>query len=111
MHYFKNNLLILPLLVSLIVSAFVSAQEEAEETAQASTITELLQLVKEGKTKEQSINNQREQDFLANKNKQASILAAEKRELARQEKIADTLEAEYKKNEEILRVKEEAYQK
>ena len=51
MHYFKNNLLILPLLVSLIVSAFVSAQEEAEETAQASTITELLQLVKEGKTK------------------------------------------------------------
>ena len=111
MHFFKNNLLILPLLVSLIVSAFVSAQEEAEETAQASTITELLQLVKEGKTKEQSINNQREQDFLANKNKQASILAAEKRELARQEKIADTLEAEYKKNEEILRVKEEAYQK
>ena len=98
-------------MVSLIVSAFVSAQEEAEETAQASTITELLQLVKEGKTKEQSINNQREQDFLANKNKQASILAAEKRELARQEKIADTLEAEYKKNEEILRVKEEAYQK
>jgi len=49
--------------------------------------------------------------FLANKNKQASILAAEKRELARQEKIADTLEAEYKKNEGILRVKEEAYQK
>ena len=40
-----------------------------------------------------------------------SILAAEKRELARQEKIADTLEAEYKKNEGILRVKEEAYNK
>ena len=48
---------------------------------------------------------------MANKNKQAEILAAEKRELARQEKIADQLEAEYKKNEEILRVKEEAYQK
>ena len=48
---------------------------------------------------------------MAEKNNQANILAAEKRELARQEKIADQLEAEYKKNEEILRVKEEAYQK
>jgi biopolymer transport protein ExbB len=111
MHIYKNKLIILPLLISIILSAFVSAQEDAEESVQASTITELLQLVKEGKTKEQSINNQREKEFLANKNKQASILAAEKRELARQEKIADTLEAEYKKNEEILRVKEEAYQK
>ena len=68
-------------------------------------------LVKEGKTKEQSENSQREAKFLANKNKQAETLAAEKRELARQERIADQLEAEYKKNEEILRVKEEAYQK
>ena len=67
--------------------------------------------MKEGKTQEQAANSQREQSFLANKNKQAPILAAEKRELARQEKIADTLEAEYKKNEGILIVKEEAYQK
>ena len=68
-------------------------------------------LVKEGKTKEQSANADREARFMANKNKQAEILAAEKRELARQERIADQLEAEYKKNEDILRVKEEAYQK
>ena len=68
-------------------------------------------LVKEGKTKEQSENADREAKFMANKNKQAEILAAEKRELARQERIADQLEAEYKKNEAILRVKEEAYQK
>ena len=70
-----------------------------------------LALVKEGKTKEQAANDERENAFLANKNKQASILAAEKRELVRQEKIADTLEAEYKKNEDILRVKEDAYKK
>ena len=38
-------------------------------------------------------------------------LAAEKRELARQEKIADQLEAEYKKNDAILVVKEAAYKK
>ena len=54
--------------------------------------------------------NQRSR-FLADKNKQAAKLAAEKRELARQEKIADQLEAEYKKNDAILVVKEAAYKK
>ena len=71
----------------------------------------MLQLVQEGRTTEQNENTKREQTFLAEKSKQASILAAEKRELARQERIADQLEAEYKKNEEILKVKEEAYKK
>ena len=75
------------------------------------TVEALLSLVKEGKTREQSENADREKKFLSNKNKQASILAAEKRELVRQEKIADKLEADYKKNEETLRVKEEAYKK
>ena len=42
---------------------------------------------------------------MANKNKQASILAAEKRELARQERIADQLEAEYKKKKKFLELK------
>ena len=68
-------------------------------------------LVKEGKTKEQAANSDREAKFMADKNEQAAILAAEKRELARQERLQISLEAEYKKNEEILRVKEEAYQK
>ena len=105
-----KNLYIIPaLLISL--SGFIFAQDAAEEVVEVSTFEALLALVKEGKTKEQAANTERENKFLANKNKQASILAAEKRELARQEKIADTLEAEYKKNEEILRVKEEAYNK
>ena len=105
-----KNLYIIPaLLISL--SGIVFAQDATEEVVEVSTVEALLALVKEGKTKEQATNSQRENQFVANKNKQASILAAEKRELARQEKIADTLEAEYKKNEEILRVKEEAYNK
>jgi len=98
--------------LSLSYSAIVIAQESDDADApEVSTVEELLMLVKEGKTKEQTENSKREAEFLANKNKQAEILAAEKRELARQERIADQLEAEYKKNEEILRVKEEAYQK
>ena len=100
----------LPIFLVLMTS-FIFAQDATEEVEEVSTVEALLMLVKEGKTKEQAANTERENKFLADKNKQASILAAEKRELARQEKIADTLEAEYKKNEEILRVKEEAYNK
>ena len=107
-----KNLYILPFLIVLSLSFFASAQEDAtEETEEISTVEALLALVKEGKTEEQAANTERENQFLANRDKQASILAAEKRELARQEKIADTLEAEYKKNEGILRVKEDAYKK
>ena len=97
--------------LSLTLNTFVVAQESEGDEAEISTVEALLQLVKEGKTREQSENADREAKFMANKNEQAAILAAEKRELARQERIADQLEAEYKKNEEILRVKEEAYQK
>ena len=105
-----KKLYIIPALL-FSLGGLVQAQDANEEAVEVSTVEALLALVKEGKTQEQAANSQREQSFLANKNKQASILAAEKRELARQEKIADTLEAEYKKNEGILRVKEEAYQK
>ena len=100
-------------LFALLISGnhVLVAQEDAVEGEAPSTVQQLLELVKEGQVREQSENAIREAEFMANKNKQASILAAEKRELARQERIADQLEAEYKKNEEILRVKEEAYQK
>ena len=105
-----KNLNILPffLVFSLVSSLFAQDDVIVEEPT---TVEALLSLVKEGKRREQSENADREKKFLSNKNKQASILAAEKRELVRQEKIADKLEADYKKNEETLRVKEEAYKK
>jgi len=105
-----KNLNILPffLVFSLVSCLFAQDDVIVEEPT---TVEALLSLVKEGKIREQSENADREKKFLSNKNKQASILAAEKRELVRQEKIADKLEADYKKNEETLRVKEEAYKK
>ena len=106
-----NRLYLLPFLLVISFASSLFAQDANEEVVEISTVEALLALVKEGKTQEQAANDERENSFLANKNKQASILAAEKRELVRQEKIADTLEAEYKKNEEILRVKEDAYKK
>jgi len=106
-----KTLRILPFFILFSFVATLFAQDDAVAVEEPTTVEALLSLVKEGKTKEQAENKDREKKFLANKSKQASILAAEKRELARQEKIADQLEAEYKKNEETLRVKEEAYQK
>ena len=97
-----KNLYLIPLLIAFFLSIPFIAQETDAE-GEPTTIQGLLQLVQEGRTTEQNENTKREQTFLAEKNKQASILAAEKRELARQERIADQLEAEYKKNEEILK--------
>jgi biopolymer transport protein ExbB len=94
---------------ALIGTISVFAQDVIE--GEATTTQALLQMVLEGRTSEQTANSKREADFGATKNKQAAKLAAEKRELARQEKIADTLEKEYKSNESILVVKETAYKK
>ena len=98
------------LLTSLIASSYVFAQEEVE-TPPPTNLDKLLELVKEGKTKEQSANRKREAEFKASRDKQDQILKAEQRELARQERIADQLEEEFKKNQEKLRIAEEAYLK
>ena len=105
------NLFYFVLILTFSTPSFTQDADDVNVDQEPTTVEALLALVKEGKVKEQAENNKREKAFLASKNKQASILAAEKRELARQEKIADKLEAEYKANQEILRVKEEAYKK
>ena len=105
MKYLKYSIL-----VTTIFSVFSFAQDINDE-GEPTTVKSLLELVQEGRTVEQDENSIREAQFLAEKNKQAAILEAEKRELARQERIAEQLEAEYKANEEILKVKEEAYKK
>ena len=106
----KNYLSIL-FILSLSFNNFVFAQETEEEVNEITTVEALLALVKQGRTKEQTENTKREAEFMANKNKQAQILADEKAELKRQEDEADRLEAIYKKNEEDGRIAEEAYQK
>ena len=104
MKYFK-----ILFLSFLILSANALTQESEVEAP--SNLDKLLELVKEGKTKEQSENTKREAEFKAARDKQGDILKAEQRELARQERIADQLEAEFTKNQEKLRVAEEAYLK
>ena len=93
----------------LILSANAFAQESEVEAP--SNLDKLLELVKEGKTKEQSENAKREREFKAARDKQGDILKKEQDELANQERIADELEAIFTKNQEKLRVAEEAYLK
>ena len=98
------------LISSLLFTANLFAQEA--ETAPAPTnLDKLLELVKEGRTQEQSDNDKREAEFKASRDKQNEILKAEQRELARQERIADELEEVFIANQEKLRIAEEAYLK
>ena len=105
MRYLKISLL-----AFLITTSYALAQEEVE-AAGPTNLDQLLELVKEGKTKEQSANRKRESEFKASRDKQDQILKAEQRELVRQEKIADQLEDEFIKNQERLRIEEEKYLK
>ena len=73
----KNYLSIL-FILSLSFNNFVFAQETEEEVNEITTVEALLALVKQGRTKEQTENTKREAEFMANKNKQAQILADEK---------------------------------
>ena len=68
----KNYLSIL-FLLSLTINTIFAQDSEGEET-EISTVEALLMLVKEGKTKEQSANADREAQFMANKNKQAELV-------------------------------------
>tara|TARA_B100000941_G_scaffold156192_1_gene110836 strand:+ start:1724 stop:3100 length:1377 start_codon:yes stop_codon:yes gene_type:complete len=98
------------LLLSLLInSSYAFAQETDVEAP--TNLDKLLELVKEGKSKEQSENTKREAEFKAARDQQDQILKAEQRELARQERIADQLEEEFRKNQEKLRIAEEAYLK
>ena len=93
----------------MILSSYSFAQETDVEAP--TNLDKLLELVKEGKSKEQNENTKREAEFKAARDQQDQILKAEQRELARQERIADQLEEEFRKNQEKLRIAEEAYLK
>ena len=97
-------------LLSLLIASSYTFAQEADVDA-PTNLDKLLELVKEGKSKEQSENTKREAEFKAARDQQDQILKAEQRELARQERIADQLEEEFRKNQEKLRIAEEAYLK
>ena len=80
----KTNTKYLTLLLALGFVGLTNAQDNGDSAeGEPTTIQSLLELVKQGRTSEQAANSQREKEFMADKNKQAAILAAEKREIGR----------------------------
>jgi len=76
----KTNTKYLTLLLALGFVGLTSAQDNSNSAeGEPTTIQSLLELVKQGRTSEQDANSQREKEFMADKNKQAAILAAEKK--------------------------------
>lgn len=93
--------LVEPLLTRLLLASMLSLSSLSMGEA-ASTLDELLQVVKRDKIADGKINQEREKAFLADKNKQAAILAAAKQELAKEKARGDRLKQEYEANEKVL---------
>ena len=104
----KNLRIILLLLIS---SISFQATAQSDEEVQPTNMDKLLEVVREGRSREIAENQKRESDFLSNRDKQQVLLDEELAELARQEEIADRLDKIFKDNQELLRVAEEVYLK
>ena len=79
---------------------------QAEEI-QAKSLAELLQLVKDGKVVNQRVNEQREREFIADKNRQQQAVRDARREQANEEARSERLEAQFEKNEQDSAAKQE----
>ncbi len=79
---------------------------QAEEI-QAKSLAELLQLVKDGKVVNQRVNEQRESEFIADKNRQQQAVRDARREQANEEARSERLEAQFEKNEQDIAAKQE----
>jgi biopolymer transport protein ExbB len=106
MNFIKNmSLLILPFLIILPLTA-AEIETTEEEVDNPSTPQELLEIVRQGQFADSQAQRKREQRFRSEKNKQTKLLADEKAERARLERIAKQLEVKFEANEALLVVAE-----
>ena len=100
-------------IILLLIFSSISLQSiaQSDEEVQPTNMDKLLEVVREGRSKEKAENQKRESEFLSNRDRQQVILNEELAELARQEEIADRLDKIFKENQELLRVAEEVYLK
>ncbi|MBV1876065.1 MAG: MotA/TolQ/ExbB proton channel family protein [Pseudomonadales bacterium] len=81
--------------LSLVLSASTQAAEEID----AASLSDLLQMVREGKVVRRDVNAKRERDFVADKSKQQSEVNSAKRQQREQEALSERLENEFERNE------------
>jgi len=96
--------------VWILAAAFavsMAGSVQAEEEIQAKSLAELLQLVKDGKVVNQRVNEQREREFVADKNRQQKAVNDAQNEQAREEARSERLEAQFEKNEQDIAAKQE----
>jgi biopolymer transport protein ExbB len=97
-------------IVALSLTFSISAEEanpiEADQI-EAKSLQELLKLVQDGKVLNTGINQRREQEFLADKSKQAQAVKDAQRTRANEEARSERLEAQFEKNEQDIAAKEE----
>ncbi len=83
--------------IIVAVSAFMLAP-----LANAQTLDELARIVREAASSESKINEQREAEFVRDRNQQRDLLAAAQQELAGENALSDRLRDEYDVNERSL---------
>ena len=93
-----KKLVILVTALALIASTPLRAEDEI----QAASLSELLQMVKDGKLVNSQANAQREAEFARDKANQAQKLADAKRLQAQEEARSERLESQFEKNEQEL---------
>ena len=89
--------------IALATAGFAQAEEEIK----AASLSELLNLVKEGKIANQRQNEQRESEFVQNKARQQSALNDARRQQREEEARSERLETQFENNEQEIAAKQE----
>lgn len=94
----------------MMIAAFAlvaTAQVRAEEEIEAASLSELLNMVKEGKLINRDVNRQREAEFARNKANQAQELSNAQRLQREEEARSERLENEFERNEGRIAAQQE----
>ena len=86
----KNNEIFKNIFISLLISSSYTFAQEADVDA-PTNLDKLLELVKEGKSKEQSENTKREAEFTAGRDQQDQILRQNKESLPDKKELLTSL--------------------
>ena len=92
----------------VLVAGLIGFQAQAADNdVEAKSLSELLQLVKDGKVVNGRLNERREKEFNADKSRQQNEVKKAKREQANEEARSERLEAQFEKNEQDIAARQE----
>lgn len=96
------------ILISLMALALIlSLPARSADEIPAKTLSELLQLVKDGKVVNSRLNSQREKEFIADKSRQQQAVNSAKRQRREEEVTSERLENQFEKNEQDIAARQE----